>query len=133
MKRKIPDAITHGITSRIANRVYVEQLEAIEEALGQEHDMTRPLTFIVKGFNSVDFHVMIALRELQWKVSILVVTKTILLTCPDTDNIVAAATIDNIIESAANAPSPAADGEKPVEEAPKIEGPLTVDGEVVPS
>jgi hypothetical protein len=83
MNRKLPESVIHGVTSRLSQRSPDASVDAMKSKLAGEHDMSRPLTFVVKGYRDTDFHVMIALRDGHWKVSILVVTSTILLTCPD--------------------------------------------------
>lgn len=83
MNRKLPASVIHAIASRLRERAPDKSIDHMHAQLSAEHDMTRALTFIVRGYRDVDFHVMIALRDGHWKLSILVVSSTVLLTCPD--------------------------------------------------
>ena len=83
MNRKLPASVIHAITSRLKERAPDKSLDHMHAQLSAEHDMTNALTFIVRGYREIDFHVMIALRDGAWKLCILVVSSTVLLTCPD--------------------------------------------------
>lgn len=92
MTTKLPDAVLHGLSSRLKDRCPPDAHDKMMHLLCEEQDMSKTLTFIVKGYRDLEFHVMVRRVEhqpeavikgftppsiMRWQTIILVVTKQI--------------------------------------------------------